>query len=260
MKKLYTTIFLLLLTIMAQAQTFEFSLSYIGVNGDTGNYQIALMATPSSTLVDANTSDMGAGFYVPSGVTLGNFVEGNSGLPASEWESNSLSNTTDAYFVSRVEAGSTSILLNGDGPFELVLFDIIASPNPTSGSITFLENGDPVFNELLFIENYINIGATNAYLAPNNPSENSVNFATLTNVDVEFQGMSIYPNPVKDVVSIKGLENELNKTEVYSINGQKIMSIENNTEVIDMSALSNGVYFLKLYTTTATKTVKLLKE
>ena len=72
------------------------------------------------------TADMGAGFYIPSGLAIGNFVSGNSGIPISEWSVQSLGSSDingDPYFVSRVEAGSSSIELNGDGPFELVLFD-----------------------------------------------------------------------------------------------------------------------------------------
>jgi len=51
----------------------------------------------------------------------------------------------------------------------------------------------------------------------------------------------------KTVLTVNGLENSQNAT-VYNISGQKIVSVklsdvENN---IDISALSNGVYILKL--------------
>ena len=260
MKKLYTTLFLLLVAVVAQAQTYEFSISFIGFNAVSGNYQMALMATPSSTVVDGVANDMGAGFYVPAGLTLGNFVAGNSGLPASEWSSTSLSDTSDAYFISRVEQGTTSVLLNGDGPFELVLFDIIASPNPTSGSIMFVENGDAVFDELLYIQNYINIGVDDAYLAPNDTSANSDNFVTLSTLGRELQGLSIYPNPVKGNVIIT-LQDNANYS-LLDINGRQVKEGELRVgdNVLNLSGISNGLYVLKLKTDDNVLIKKIIKD
>ncbi|MFP4846556.1 T9SS type A sorting domain-containing protein [Winogradskyella sp. PE311] len=265
MKKLYTSIVLAIFAITLQAQTFDFSLSFIGVNPSTNNYQMALMATPNASVTDGNTADMGAGFYIPTGLTIGNFETGNSNLPASEWTSQSLGATNangDPYFVSRIEAGSTSVLLNGAGPFELVIFDIIADPNPTSGDITFVENGDPVFNEILFIENYMNInlgsGTTNAY-AQNDPSANSIQFSTLS-IDDSFafdNSISIYPNPSKNIVTIN-TKLDINAVELYDITGKLIGKHQNNT--LDISHLDSGIYLIKINVDNTTITKRLIKE
>lgn len=141
-----------------QAQTFDFGLSYLGINEVTNNYQIALTATPNTSISNGDTADMGAGFYLPSGLTIGNFVEGNSGIPASEWSSIALGSNSngDAFFVSRIETNPTSTVISGSEPFQLILFDIIANPNPSIGSMVLIENDDSVL-DTFFLQNYINI-------------------------------------------------------------------------------------------------------
>lgn len=265
MKKNYILLIFALSCLIGQAQTFDFSIEFRGINGGTNNYQFALLATPSATITDGNTADMGAGFYVPAGLTIGNFVTGNSNLPASEWSSQVLGATNangDSFFLSRVEAGSSSVLLNGEGPFELVLFDVIADPNPTSGEITFVENGDPVFDELLFIENYINInlgaGTTNAY-NQNDPAASTILFDTLSTegvvlVDVNLQ---LYPNPTQDIAYIKTALT-IDLVEVFDVTGKLVNNFTSKT--IDMSTMNAGVYFLKIHAQDKLMVKRLIKE
>ena len=54
--------------------------------------------------------------------------------------------------------------------------------------------------------------------------------------------VSVYPNPVKDQLFVKA-EN-LQKVEVYNIVGQQMMVVED--PVIDMSALTEGIYFVRI--------------
>lgn len=247
MKKQYITILLILISITLNAQTtYEFSVSFVGVNANTGNYQMALLATPSEAVTNNSTDDMGAGFYVPTGLTIGNFVTGNSNLPASEWESISMGAGTfgDAYFLGRDEAGQFTVLLNGAGPFELVLFDVIADPNPTTGAIIFVENGDPVFNTI-FIENYMNIGIQNLY-SQNNPLASAVSFQTLNIDPVNLDNVvSIYPNPVSDILHIK-TQNTIRNIKIFTVLGSQVLKT-NSTE-INVSNMQSGTYILKVQT------------
>ncbi len=260
MKHLYTAVilFMLIFTFQSHGQTYEFSISFNGINASTGNYQMALLATPSTPVTNHSTDDMGAGFYVPTGMTIGNFVTGNSGLPASEWESISMGPGVngDAYFLGRDEAGAFSVLLNGAGPFQLVLFDVIADPNPTTGQIIFVENGDPVF-DTIFIENYINIAAQNLY-AQNDPLASSVNFETLTTEtfvsDVLF---SVYPNPATDVLYIK-TSSTVNAIELYTIIGKKVFETAKDMKQLDVSTYQTGVYLLKIKTNQGQITKKIV--
>ncbi len=265
MKNLYTTIVLLLCISIAQAQTFEFSLSYVGINGSTNNHQIAFIATPSSSITNGITADMGGGFYVPSGLTIGNFVIGDSAIPASEWTSQSLgaSNSNgDPYFVSRTEGGGSSIILNGSGPFQLVLFDVIADPNPSIGNITFVENGDPVFNEILFVQNYINInlgsGTIDAY-SQNNPSANSIDFSVLgIEGNLLLNNIKIYPNPTSDFINISS-NTKIEKIKLFNILGKQVLSISESS-VIKVAHLQSGVYFLKIFSNAQHLTRKIIIE
>jgi len=61
------------------------------------------------------------------------------------------------------------------------LFDVIADPNPSTGSIILIENGDTVL-DALFLQNYINInlgnGTIDAY-NQNDPQTKEIDFSTL---------------------------------------------------------------------------------
>ncbi|MFD0962437.1 T9SS type A sorting domain-containing protein [Pseudofulvibacter geojedonensis] len=59
------------------------------------------------------------------------------------------------------------------------------------------------------------------------------------------EAFKIHPNPVQNSLNIQ-LEESLEKVEIYSIQGQKVL--ENNTSEINVSNLSLGMYLLKVYT------------
>jgi len=77
-------------------------------------------------------------------------------------------------------------------------------------------------------------------------------FATLT-------GANIYPNPVKDQVSVNlPLGANLNKIVVTNILGQSVLEAERDQ--VNVSNLSSGVHFLTVYTDKGNRTFKFLKE
>ena len=57
--------------------------------------------------------------------------------------------------------------------------------------------------------------------------------------------IKLYPNPVRNTLNIQ-LEERLEKVEVYSILGRKVL--ENTTSNVNVSNLSSGMYLLKVYT------------
>lgn len=264
MKKFYSTLILAFAITITYSQTFEFSLSYVGVNPNTNNYQVAFIATPSSSVTSGVTNDMGGGFYVPSGLTIGNFAMGNSNIPGSEWSSQALGSNGngDAYFISRVEGGGGSIVLDGSGPFQLVLFDIIADPNPTTGGITFIENGDPIF-DTLFVQNYINInlgsGTIDAY-AQNDPLANSIDFATLSIKNFDKIGFKLYPNPATSILQVVGNIEKIRNLEILSFTGQRVFSFDEIVSRINIESLQSGIYFVKVKAEGGSKTIKLIKN
>ncbi len=74
--------------------------------------------------------------------------------------------------------------------------------------------------------------------------------------------ISIFPNPVKDFLSIETSNKELQSIEIHSINGQRIYStkMEGTTQKIDLSSFQKGAYFITVrskYFVTTRKIIKL---
>jgi hypothetical protein len=88
----------------------------------------------------------------------------------------------------------------------------------------------------------------------------TVNFvAGLT--DIAFSGLQYYPNPVKDVITFSNTSN-IDNIAIVNITGQTILSknVDNTTAQIDLSGLSEGIYFAKIASDGKTKTIKIIKE
>lgn len=82
---------------------------------------------------------------------------------------------------------------------------------------------------------------------------NSVlSFSDLDNVE-----FFIHPNPASDVISIHGLA--IKDIIIYSFIGQKVLKISNQN-MIDISSLSKGVYFVKVSNGMNSSTKKFIKN
>ena len=75
--------------------------------------------------------------------------------------------------------------------------------------------------------------------------------------EVNNSGFQTYPNPVKDILHIKGAEGHLS---LISSNGTEIFKGEHNTiSSIDCSDLPSGVYLLKIDTENGTVSRRIVK-
>ncbi len=72
------------------------------------------------------------------------------------------------------------------------------------------------------------------------------------------KGAKIYPNPAKNMLHVESAG--LTQVEVFNIIGQSVLSINENLEIVDISHLQNGVYFVCLKTNNGEKTLKLVIE
>jgi hypothetical protein len=75
--------------------------------------------------------------------------------------------------------------------------------------------------------------------------------------------ISIYPNPVKDVVNITIKDNSTIKTiELYDIQGRLLQTqlVNDITSQINLTERANGMYFIKINTDLGSKVEKLIKE
>ena len=68
--------------------------------------------------------------------------------------------------------------------------------------------------------------------------------AVIANVNNLSSGLSIYPNPVKDRLTIDG---DYSTVDIFDIFGKLVISTE-KTKSIDVSTLANGVYTLYVVT------------
>ena len=66
-------------------------------------------------------------------------------------------------------------------------------------------------------------------------------------IEGEVQSMQLFPNPVKDLLNIQGID--MTRVEVYNAIGQFVMSeeVNGNTAQIKMESLNNGIYFLRVH-------------
>ena len=70
--------------------------------------------------------------------------------------------------------------------------------------------------------------------------------------------VSIYPNPVKDVVKVESTE-KIEKVALFSLDGKKL--VEQNHNVLNISNLPKGIYLLKAdFTSGKSSTKKVVKE
>jgi uncharacterized repeat protein (TIGR02543 family) len=74
--------------------------------------------------------------------------------------------------------------------------------------------------------------------------------------EIESVSIEIYPNPVKDELQIESGELRINRVEIVDVAGKIIYQFSNLRNPINVSALSQGIYFLRING----KTVKFVKE
>ncbi|MGB3343312.1 MAG: T9SS type A sorting domain-containing protein [Aequorivita sp.] len=89
-----------------------------------------------------------------------------------------------------------------------------------------------------------------------------INLVVDTNLPVDDQRLSsftVYPNPSKDFLKLSLPPSEIQRINLYDSSGKKLeCSYHNN--VMDVSMLSEGIYFLSINTTKTVLTKKFIKQ
>ena len=70
----------------------------------------------------------------------------------------------------------------------------------------------------------------------------------------------MYPNPVKDILSIKSKAIVISKVAIYSVLGKKIKEVKSNFEAIGISNISNGLYIIRIFSDKGSITKRIIKR
>ena len=95
-----------------------------------------------------------------------------------------------------------------------------------------------------------------------NPTyDNCIEYPLGTTELEQESGVSIYPNPTSDIVTITSKETIANYS-IYTINNQLILSKKNNSNFVEVSFINlpSGVYFVKITTSKGTILKKISKN
>ncbi|GGG33144.1 hypothetical protein GCM10011344_37580 [Dokdonia pacifica] len=75
------------------------------------------------------------------------------------------------------------------------------------------------------------------------------------------ENFTVFPNPVKDILTVQAPQGAYTTT-VYNIQGQRVSATTEHTgsAQLDYSSYANGIYFVKIASNNALKTIKVIKE
>lgn len=83
--------------------------------------------------------------------------------------------------------------------------------------------------------------------------------SVLSNEDFLIESISIYPNPAKTFVEVELVNRlQLKSVEIYNLLGKKF--IKTNKSFIDINNLTNGIYFMKVYTDKGSVNKRFIKK
>lgn len=85
-------------------------------------------------------------------------------------------------------------------------------------------------------------------------------FAAFSQSNEMDQDIRLYPNPANNSFNIEFNNVNILKVEVYSIIGIKELELTDNYRAINISALSRGIYMVKIYTDKGHLVKKLVKN
>lgn len=239
---------------------------------DNGNYSFTIGAVPNTSTNNFATSVQSYGFTIilPDGVTASVTSSLGSGASATFFNGSDVGDgSIDGYLITETLGSPTSLPAPSTGTTtNMVTIQINGSP--TSGTMYILENNSALATTVTPLKSFMSADMIDDSMAvfPNvvdaNASavsgDSSFNFATLSIDKNELSELTVYPNPVKDIVHVSNINTSLIKAEIYNVNGQLIFSTENQLGSINIGRLQSGVYILKLYSVKAQKTIKLIKE
>jgi hypothetical protein len=274
MKK--TTFILSLLitfTLFSGKVTAQDGYTYTLIQDAVNAYDFTIQVVPNASASNFATSVQSYGFTIilPDGVTINTGAATSLGGAAGATffdGTNVAQPTIDGYLVTET-LGSPATLSAPSAGMNSIMYSFTVQGSPTSGLIYILENNSALANTVTPLKSFMQAdmidNAMAEFVNVVDPNASAVtapalfDFATLSTSEVELTGVSVYPNPVKNIATISGVT-DIETVEITNITGQRVSLNTTNLETIDMSGLPSGIYFAKIKATSGAKTVKLIKE
>lgn len=109
------------------------------------------------------------------------------------------------------------------------------------------------------------LGATSGTAAYGQAEDYSINVvapgALATNENyIAKPKLSVYPNPMKDILNISTADKKITEVIFYSAEGKLIKSVKENISNVNVNDLKSGVYIVKVKTSDSEQTFKVIKE
>jgi len=89
--------------------------------------------------------------------------------------------------------------------------------------------------------------------------EQTVVAPALANQQFDMTNLKVYPNPVKNILNIQN-DQAVQKAEIFDLNGRLLQSTTLTNNQINLSQITSGIYFVKIYSNNKTGVVKITKE
>ena len=70
--------------------------------------------------------------------------------------------------------------------------------------------------------------------------------STVGNIDIVFKSVTVFPNPINDIVNIEVLGN-LNSIKLFNITGEMIKFFNPGKRQLNVSEFTSGIYFLEIW-------------
>ncbi|MBC8757438.1 T9SS type A sorting domain-containing protein [Kordia sp. YSTF-M3] len=238
---------------------------------DNGAYSYTIAAVPNASASNFATSVQSYGFtiIVPDGVTATITSSLGSSAGATFFNGTDVAQPTiDGYLITETLGSPGSLPAPSSGTTSPIV-TIQINGSPTSGILYILANNSALATAVTPLKAFMQADMIDDAMAsftnvvdPNASALTTpfdFDFATLSTPTAELVGVSVYPNPTTDKLNITGVT-DITNVEVTNINGQLVLKPTSNLETIDMSSLQTGLYFVKVQTLEAQKTIKVVKQ
>ena len=189
-----------------------------GLSTNSGTFGTLTIA---NNIFWGNTKNWGA-----TALAFGKIVDSN--LPSSTSIYNSIDEDDFSNFSTKVSTSTSDPLFVNSTDFSLQA----GSPGIDTGDNSYVTTSSDLLGYQRIFNTTVDMGAYESSLPLSIEDNNTL------------ENFKLYPNPVNNTLNIQ-LDGTLNRVEVYSILGRKVL--ESETSNIIVSHLSSGLYLLKVY-------------